>query len=144
MGNLVKKATKDGRLDSQAQLALIKQILYDDEELKTLLSKSDSTLRLVRDLLVDERNNNPSAAASVAVTANVDDNNHHIDDDVRSIASTNMVSILQRFPFFIRHQDIFLLLFSFFSKEIGKNKFHSCSKHHKSKRVYIYTRLSNF
>lgn len=80
-----KKASANGRLDSQTQLALIKQILYDDEQLKSLLSKSDSTLRLVRDLLVTDEKH----------TSNQNQNDDNDDyDDVRSVTSVgNMVSL---------------------------------------------------
>jgi hypothetical protein len=35
--------------DPKAQLALLKEILYDDEQLKSLIHKSDSTLKTVQD-----------------------------------------------------------------------------------------------
>ena len=43
--------------DAKAQLALLKEILYDDEQLKSLIHKSDSTLKTVKDFFnVDSDN----------------------------------------------------------------------------------------
>ena len=42
--------------DSKAQLALLKEILYDDEQLKNLILKSDSTLKTVKDFFKSNDN----------------------------------------------------------------------------------------
>ncbi|RNA06536.1 spindle and centriole-associated 1-like [Brachionus plicatilis] len=42
--------------DTQSKLALLKEILYDDEQIKNLIVKSDSTLKVVRDFFDDETN----------------------------------------------------------------------------------------
>lgn len=57
----------NGKLDNKAQLALLKEILCDDEQLKNLINKSDSTLKLVKNFFNDD------------------------EDDARSISSNNMV-----------------------------------------------------
>jgi hypothetical protein len=67
-----KKTNQSGKLNNKSQLALLKEILYDDQQLKCLLQKSDSTLKLVKHLF--------------------DDNND--EEDTRSICSTNMVGFL--------------------------------------------------
>ena len=48
-----KKSSKDPK----AQLALLKEILYDDEQLKSLIHKSDSTLKTVQDFFNHSINN---------------------------------------------------------------------------------------
>ncbi|CAF0822130.1 unnamed protein product [Brachionus calyciflorus] len=43
--------------DPQSQLALLKEILFDDEQVKNLIMKSDSTLKVVKDFFEEDDNN---------------------------------------------------------------------------------------
>jgi hypothetical protein len=51
-----KKLTLPKADNSKAQLALLKEILYDDNQLKNLLLKSDSTLKTVKDFFNENEN----------------------------------------------------------------------------------------
>lgn len=45
---------KAGNVSSRSQLALLKEILYDNEQLKQLITKSDSTLKTVQDFFQED------------------------------------------------------------------------------------------
>lgn len=52
------KAKKDEtNLNSKQQLALLKEILYDDDQLKKLIQKSDLTLKTVQDFFTEDNDN---------------------------------------------------------------------------------------
>lgn len=50
------KDKKNQSSDPQSKLALLKEILYDDEQIKNLIVKSDSTLKIVREFFDDDTN----------------------------------------------------------------------------------------
>ena len=58
----IKESKKQSQLkttdNSKAQLALLKEILYDDNQLKNLILKSDSTLKTVKDFFNSNANEN--------------------------------------------------------------------------------------
>lgn len=64
------------QLDSQTRLALIQQILYDDEQLKSLIDKSDSTIKIVKDLFANTNSSNEDNT-----NANEIENNHMINNN---------------------------------------------------------------
>jgi len=51
--------------DPKAQLALLKQILLDDEQLKSMIFKSDSTLKTVKSIFQDDQDDNQSLISNL-------------------------------------------------------------------------------
>ncbi len=50
--------------NSKAQMALLKEILYDDEQLKKLILKSDLTLKTVQDFFEEDNQQYQNSANS--------------------------------------------------------------------------------
>lgn len=85
-----RKSTNDAKqhqLDSQTRLALIQQILYDDEQVKSLIDKSDSTIKLVKDLLANFNSSNEDNT-----------NGNEIENNHMTINNNNTVIILKPKP----------------------------------------------
>ncbi len=51
------KRSEQKAADPKAQLALLKQILLDDEQLKSMIFKSDSTLKTVKSIFQENDDN---------------------------------------------------------------------------------------
>ena len=67
--------------DAKTQLALLKEILYDDEQLKSLIHKSDSTLKTVQDFFtLDNSNltNKKQVKINMTLAPNITDLNESI------------------------------------------------------------------